>query len=264
MRWEMQERRMMLAAAAAASTGFPGGPDCAAAAAPPTSVGNALTCPSYYHLLSPEARQRLVEGAAGEPPPVSAGAFETAAILQSAASWSFSSFGSGHYLSPTGATPPSFQASGAPTAADLRLHESEAAVAALNFREASSYYARERLSAERLEDESTTAATGLGYPLMMEAPPIARTATTMASSVGSTAGLVAKQMKKTKKPFTIENIIAPDDHQDDNPSGKRITDMAEEKKVVLSMPRPIYAAGFAMQPSLTDSAHQRPSYGTAT
>lgn len=95
MRWEMQERRMMLAAAAAASQGFPGAPECAGAAtAPPTSMaGGALTCPSYY-LLSPEARQRLVEGAAGEPP-TAAGAFETAALLQSAASWGFSSFG-GH------------------------------------------------------------------------------------------------------------------------------------------------------------------------
>lgn len=250
MRWEMQERRMMLAAAAAASQAFPGaGPDCTAATAaaqPPTSVGSALSCPSYY-LLSPEARQRLVEGqAAGD-------SFETAALLQSAASWGFSAagFGSagGNYLGGAAAYP-----------TDVRLHESEAAVAALNFREASSYYARERLSAERLEDESTGTATGLGYPssLVLEAPPTSSAQLTGQQHVGSSRPIG----KKAKKPFTIENIIAPDDHQEELSIGKRIE--PEEKKIVLSMPRPIYAAGFAMQPSLGDSAHQRPSYGAAT
>lgn len=225
---------MMLAAAAAATQGFATGApppaECVAAAAPPTSVaGGAIGCHTgYYHLLSPEARQRLVEA---EP------AFETAALLQSAAaaSWSFSSFaGNGAY--PTSGYP-----------ADLRLHESEsAAVAALNYREASSFYAN------RGEDESTTTSspTSIGYSPMILEPP-------------STSLMVAR--KKTKKPFTIENIIAPDEGPQDQDRGspKGRIHVTEEKKLMLSMPRPIYAtAGFAMQPSLSD--HHRPSYGAAT
>jgi forkhead box protein len=217
MRWEMQERRMMLAAAAAASQALP---------APPAPVGAALGCPSYY-LLSPEARQRLAEGAAAEPPP----------LLQGAASWSF--------------TASSFGAAGAGTAGPPGYPgESEAAVAALNFREASSYYAR-----ERLEEEAPSTGPGYGMGLVLEAPPLA------ASAASGTAGLLARQIaKRAKKPFTIENIIAPDERQEERQEeGAR-----EEKRLVLSMPRPIYAAGFAVQPSLGDGAHQRPSYGAAT
>ncbi|XP_011506519.1 PREDICTED: forkhead box protein B1-like [Ceratosolen solmsi marchali] len=210
MRWEMQERRMMLAAAAAASQALP---------APPAPVGSALGCPSYY-LLSPEARQRLADGATAEPP-----------LLQGAASWSFSS---------------SFGAAGGGYPG-----ESEAAVAALNFREASSYYARERLE----EEPPATGPGGYGMGLVLEAPPVA------ASAASGTAGLLARQIaKRAKKPFTIENIIAPDERQDE----RQEESAREEKRLVLSMPRPIYAAGFAVQPSLGDGAHQRPSYGAAT
>ncbi|XP_014204410.1 forkhead box protein B1-like [Copidosoma floridanum] len=248
MRWEMQERRMMLAAAAVASQGAP-----TAATLAPTTTSTAATtaatlgCPSYY-LLSPEARQRLVEGATGEPAP-----FETTALLQTAASWTFSAFGGTGSTGATGylgatAGQPSYPGGGG----------------------ADPYYAAR-------ED----------YPLMLEAPTIPSTAI---SSSQAGLGLGGKHYhhhhphhqlhqqigKKAKKPFTIENIIAPDDHQrhhhhhhhgQPGEVGKRLVVEEEEelgKKIVLSMPRPIYAApGFGLQPGV-DAALQRPSYGAAT
>ncbi|XP_014231686.1 forkhead box protein E3-like [Trichogramma pretiosum] len=246
MRWEMQERGMMLAAAAAASTSFSTSPDCAS---------------NYYHLLNPEARQRLVEA---EQP------METAALLQNAAAaaaaWNFSSFGAatGAYLS-SGGSPYS--------------SSSETAVAALNYRDSGAFYARERLGSS--EDEANQSLPP-GYPLVLEAP-TAATTTMISHQACSTAGLLAKQIRKrTKKPFTIENIIAPDDvqqqqedhqhhvthshqHQHHSSANKR-HDIEEKKIQLLSMPRPIYAsaAGFGLQAGLSDGVHQRPNYGTAT
>lgn len=89
--------------------------------------------------------------------------------------------------------------------------------------------------------------------------------------------------KRVKKPFTIENIIAPDDNNESNGDGggsgigvgvgvgvgvgtgdeetSRLTDEPIAKKSSLLVPRPLYA-GYSM--SIATTGVQRPSYGTAT
>ncbi|XP_011870557.1 PREDICTED: uncharacterized protein LOC105563529 [Vollenhovia emeryi] len=82
--------------------------------------------------------------------------------------------------------------------------------------------------------------------------------------------------KRVKKPFTIENIIAPDDNEGSGDGGSggvgvgvgtgdeetsRLTDEPIAKKSSLLVPRPLYA-GYSM--SIATTGVQRPSYGTAT
>ncbi|XP_011695955.1 PREDICTED: uncharacterized protein LOC105454776 [Wasmannia auropunctata] len=95
--------------------------------------------------------------------------------------------------------------------------------------------------------------------------------------------------KRVKKPFTIENIIAPDDCNNEGSAGdgagagggagggsggsgsvgvgtsdeeaSRLTDEPIAKKSSLLVPRPLYA-GYSM--SIATTGVQRPSYGTAT
>jgi len=93
--------------------------------------------------------------------------------------------------------------------------------------------------------------------------------------------------KRVKKPFTIENIIAPDDNNEGSGDGggdgvgvdvgvgvgvgvgigtgdeetSRLTDEPIAKKSSLLVPRPLYA-GYSM--SIATTGVQRPSYGTAT
>lgn len=84
--------------------------------------------------------------------------------------------------------------------------------------------------------------------------------------------------KRVKKPFTIENIIAPDDNNESNGDGgggvgvnagvgdeemasSRLPDESIAKKSSLLVPRPLYA-GYTM--SIATTGVQRPSYGTAT
>lgn len=86
----------------------------------------------------------------------------------------------------------------------------------------------------------------------------------------------ANTEKRVKKPFTIENIIAPDDNNEGSGDGgsgvgigigtgdeetSRLTDEPIAKKSSLLMPRPLYA-GYSM--SIATTGVQRPSYGTAT
>ncbi|KMQ93270.1 fork head domain-containing protein fd4 [Lasius niger] len=84
--------------------------------------------------------------------------------------------------------------------------------------------------------------------------------------------------KRVKKPFTIENIIAPDDNNEGSGDGgngvgvntigvgdeeiaSRLSDESIAKKSSLLVPRPLYA-GYTM--SIATTGVQRPSYGTAT
>lgn len=83
--------------------------------------------------------------------------------------------------------------------------------------------------------------------------------------------------KRVKKPFTIENIIAPDDKLHEGSAGgengsggsgagdetaaARLSDESHAKKSSLLAPRPLYA-GYSM--SVTTAGVPRPSYGTAT
>ncbi|KAG5309330.1 FD4 protein, partial [Acromyrmex insinuator] len=71
--------------------------------------------------------------------------------------------------------------------------------------------------------------------------------------------LITNTEKRVKKPFTIENIIAPDDN---NEGTSRLTEVESiAKKSSLLVPRPLYA-GYSM--SIATTGVQRPSYGTAT
>lgn len=89
--------------------------------------------------------------------------------------------------------------------------------------------------------------------------------------------------KRVKKPFTIENIIAPDDNLHEGSGGEngsagsgggsvgagagdetaaaRLSDESHAKKSSLLAPRPLYA-GYSM--SVATAGVPRPSYGTAT
>lgn len=67
--------------------------------------------------------------------------------------------------------------------------------------------------------------------------------------------------KKTKKPFTIENIIAPDDDEIIQAASKMDVDLPTRKSSLL-VPRPFYA-GYAL-PVVKTSDIQRPPYGAAT
>ncbi|XP_050446757.1 uncharacterized protein LOC126849181 [Cataglyphis hispanica] len=86
----------------------------------------------------------------------------------------------------------------------------------------------------------------------------------------------ANTEKRLKKPFTIENIIAPDDNNEsigdvggvgvntsvgDEEIASRLSDESIAKKSALLVPRPLYA-GYTM--SIATTGVQRPSYGTAT
>lgn len=95
--------------------------------------------------------------------------------------------------------------------------------------------------------------------------------------------LTTNTEKRVKKPFTIENIIAPDDNNEGSGDGgsggsggsgsggvgvgvdeeaSRLTEVESiAKKSSLLVPRPLYA-GYSM--SITTTGIQRPSYGTAT
>ncbi|XP_053975858.1 hepatocyte nuclear factor 3-beta-like [Hylaeus anthracinus] len=77
------------------------------------------------------------------------------------------------------------------------------------------------------------------------------------SSVGLEAGIssqtnVQPEQKKKKKPFTIENIIAPDDEQ-------MTRNLEDGKRSHLLAPRPLYAGGFSFGLSAT-----KVPYETAT
>ena len=260
LRWEMQERRMMLAAAAAASSSFSGPPPPAECPAPAPVPG--LPCPAGYYLLPPEARQRLAEGAAEPPPP-----FEAAALLQGA-SWGFGGFGGGAAGSYLGA--PSISTAQLATTPTVCVGFASGGGAHappdIGYRESQGYYS------------STEDDTGTHSPTMT-------TQTTTSSSGGSSstsrstnlgyqhALALSSSGKRAKKPFTIENIIAPDEREDGHVHGHGHSHghgrsrnhenvRLEEKKLTLTMPRAIYASGFAIQPN--DPAHQRPNYGTAT
>ena len=83
------------------------------------------------------------------------------------------------------------------------------------------------------------------------------TSTTSVMTVTSQVG------KKTKKPFTIENIIAPDDEMSALGTVEhchRATSVGK-MSAILQMPRPMYA-GYALP--ITGSAIHRPPYGAAT
>ncbi|XP_047361505.1 defective pharyngeal development protein 4-like [Vespa velutina] len=87
-------------------------------------------------------------------------------------------------------------------------------------------------------------------------PIVNLTSTINNTSLSSSLGIG----KKTKKPFTIENIIAPDENELIEP--KTVSLESTTKKSPLLAPRPLYAAGYPLP--VASSAIQRHSYGTAT
>lgn len=72
----------------------------------------------------------------------------------------------------------------------------------------------------------------------------------------STTSIAQSAKAKTKKPFTIENIIAPDNNEDMPQDNSEI-----KKSVALMIPRPLYA-GYPLP--VVGASIQRPPYGTTT
>ncbi|KAI4486582.1 hypothetical protein M0804_005952 [Polistes exclamans] len=88
-------------------------------------------------------------------------------------------------------------------------------------------------------------------------PIVNLTSTINNTSLSSSLGIG----KKTKKPFTIENIIAPDENELTEPKSVSSLDSTTKKSPLLA-PRPLYAAGYPLP--VATSAIQRHSYGAAT
>ncbi|KYM90411.1 Fork head domain-containing protein FD4 [Atta colombica] len=280
LRWEIQERRMMVATASNhgdftgaagfgrfdGTTGLPAGP----------TAPEAVT--AGYYLLSPEVRQRLAGGATDGSNEILR-TYEAAALLHSAASWNFSGFP---------AVSPSYAVSQLPyiqqtTASRQTIHPTR------EMRD------ERRLSSDRAL-ENGIAATGRESETIFT---VEVERTQLPSNREDQVILTTNTEKRVKKPFTIENIIAPDDNNEGSGDGgsgggggggsggsggggsggsggsgsggvgvgvdeeaSRLTEVESiAKKSSLLVPRPLYA-GYSM--SITTTGIQRPSYGTAT
>ncbi|KYQ55536.1 Fork head domain-containing protein FD4 [Trachymyrmex zeteki] len=269
LRWEIQERRMMVATASNhgdftgaagfgrfdSATGLPAGP----------TAPEAVT--AGYYLLSPEVRQRLAGGATDGSNEILR-TYEAAALLHSAASWNFSGFP---------AVSPSYAVSQLPyiqqtTASRQTIHPTR------EMRD------ERRLSSDRAL-ENGIVATGRESETIFT---VEVERTQLPSNREDQVVLTVNTEKRVKKPFTIENIIAPDDNNEGSGDGgsgggggsgnggggvgvgvgvgdeeaSRLTEVEPiAKKSSLLVPRPLYA-GYSM--SIATTGVQRPSYGTAT
>ncbi|XP_043464109.1 forkhead box protein B1-like [Leptopilina heterotoma] len=281
LRWEMQERRMMLAAAAAAAsatTGNFGFTETSAGIGTGTDACRTnIPCTGYY-LLSSEARQRL----ANTVPEVGSEAtspYEPTTLLHPG-SWNFTGLGGTPYISQLPAYPHSSSASELTerrrSIPSLTLGESESTICSLArdvepFSEISyeaGYYHRERPDEEssistssRLEAlYSDTSVTNLSSNFASRLSPgfesspsnvsqqqrTPRTSPTLeVISVRHSNISPSKQVgKKTKKPFTIENIIAPDEEEI---SLRKSFEVVEIKSTTpMRMPKPLYTAGYPL------------------
>ncbi|KAG7210280.1 hypothetical protein KM043_011824 [Ampulex compressa] len=230
MRWEMQERRMMVGTGPSGFTGLEAGPEAVAG----------------YYLLSPEVRQRLA-GAEGSNEILRT--YE-AALLHSG-SWSFSGFPVAPYVSQLSYLQQPRQG--------LPCEPAVAREPDFSSREPTYELPyRDKLLEEEAPSSSSTSTTGIyaaiGSP--PDSPNSSRTYARLArnehGSVGQTTSL--SKAKRAKKPFTIENIIAPDDDEDKRADGAA-------RKTALLVPRPLYA-GYSLPVGAANV--QRPSYGAAT
>ena len=295
----MQERRMMLAAAAAAATATTGGfgfSEAAAGVGTGTDACRAnIPCTGYY-LLSPEARQRLAS-AVPDVGSEAASPYEAAALLHPG-SWSFTGFGTTSYVPQLPAYPHSSSTSDLSDRrriSALPMVENESAIRSLGrdiepFTEGAyevGYYHRERPGDE--ESPSSTSSRLEGHYPDTTSPTLSSNtfASRLSPGFENSPGNITQQRtprtspgleivpirntnsspskqvgKRTKKPFTIENIIAPDEEEK---ASRESFEVVERKTTtLLSMPKPLYAAGYPLPGVVTSNAIQRPPYGTTT
>lgn len=231
LRWEMQEKQIMLATAAA-SNSFLGASQSSTEFSTANNVAD-LSYSSLCCLLPPDPRQRLAESSTESPPP-----FDLSQNL----SWNsgnFSAIEAGtSYLGPSISGLQSSMYSA--TSKDHVLSGSNTDNGILGFsRNRGSYLSspKEECSTElptidASTNVSTTTTFASGFKTNTSAYNQLKTLSSMSSN--QTSG------KRAKKPFTIENIIAPDETANSNRS--------TEKRVMLTMPKPIYmASGFSTE-----------------
>ncbi|XP_012220102.1 uncharacterized protein [Linepithema humile] len=345
LRWEIQERRMMVASASNSGEHFAGAVGFSrfdGASGLPTGPAAPEAVTAGYYLLSPEVRQRLAGGASADGGSEILRTYEAAALLHSAASWSFPGFPAVSHTSYAVSQLPYLQQTTAPTrqttihpgtrdirdaerrlSSDRALENGSAIVVAAGresetvFTGENTYeitgYNRDKLAEEEpLSSSSSTSSSsrinlyrGAAVTSAASSPPTSPTSPNSLAVTKSpyrhlspisnlvaevertqlpsaredpsaTVVLTANTEKRVKKPFTIENIIAPDDNEGGGDGGgggggictsagdeeaSRLSDETIAKKSPLLVPRPLYA-GYSM--SIATTGVQRPSYGTAT
>ncbi|XP_063991128.1 forkhead box protein C2-A-like [Diachasmimorpha longicaudata] len=241
LRWEMQERRMMVATTSA-STGF--------------GLEAAQEAPSSYYLLSAEARQRLTSGVIPDPSEVNR-PYDTSLLPNG--SWSFSNF-NGTYMTHL----PAYLQSSRQSLLSSEMSDSRAICSRISSIEGNTSTVGSRdaydIYRDRLYDEEHSptlpskvyrppdiifgsSSSPRLSPSYADGTDVAgidqRTPTRTSPSLEATVLPLPHQTnshKKAKKPFTIENIIAPDD------------DEHRSSETALLIPRPLYA-GYSMTAS---------------
>ncbi|XP_066584444.1 uncharacterized protein [Prorops nasuta] len=273
LRWEMQERRAMLAAGSPGATATFG------------------RFESSYYLFSPELRQRLAGMEPSTTPPEAIRGYESQ--LLHSASWNFSNFAGSPYVNQLPSAylhpGPARQALPPPGAeipegyqlCENRIDSGGGGGGGLY--EVGNFDAFR----DKADDDSSRTATSI-YTLpasprsspQPSSPPIdvskrfqrdargfnemvepsrssdVESNATSTTNVISPSGLTGK---KAKRPFTIENIIAPDERE---ASPEAIVESLAKKSSLLAAPRPVYV-GYATLPVAT-SGLQRSPFGTAT
>lgn len=265
LRWEMQDRRMMVNSTS--GTGF-------------SMDSSSPEASSAYYLLSTDARQRLVGGNLPEVTDINR-SYDTATLLQSG-NWSFSGFNGSSYM---GHLPAYLQStrhtSILPTDICNRIPTMEPSQ---NVPASFEVY-RERLQYdEETSNRCDNFSASPTLPSKIYRPPdvvfgsslsprlspnyadgtevIGVDQRTPQTSPSLETTVIPSRQKRAKKPFTIENIIAPD--EDDNKTHKVNEDDGVRlitSKTGLLIPRPYYA-GYPL--TTTEHRVHRSPYGTAT
>ncbi|XP_008555001.1 forkhead box protein C2-A [Microplitis demolitor] len=303
LRWELQERRMMVASSSAAAS-FGG---IETPTPEPASAGAiAVAPPPGYYLLSPETRQRLSEVNEVNR------SYDATTLLRTG-NWAFTTGFNGSYM---GHLPAYLQSSPPNRQSILTTDLSENHSMPSNPREDISY-SRERtfqVYRDRLYDDDVKRLDGTyshspTLPSKIYKPPdivfgssssprlspsyadgtdvvvgidqrTPQTSPSLEATVIPISNSNSKlsRQKKTKKPFTIENIIAPDEddkisikdnssssssisnHSSNSDTPIRINNNNNNKNGLL-IPRPLYA-GYPL--TVSEHGVHRSPYGTAT
>ncbi|KAK0168898.1 hypothetical protein PV327_002657 [Microctonus hyperodae] len=279
LRWEIQERRMMVTSTAANGFGLETTPETA----------------SGYYLLSAEARQRLAGGTLPEVSDVNR-SYEAATLLQSG-NWSFSGFNGSYMTHLPAYLQSSSRQSIIPTenrSICSRIPTIEANTSVGGSRDIETYHERQYdVYRDRFYDDETRL-DGFSHsptlPAKVYRPPdvvygssasprlspsyadgtdvvvgidqrTPQTSPSLEATVIPISNCTSRQ-KRAKKPFTIENIIAPDD-DDKIKNQEEDTIRLRTKTSSLLIPRPLYASYNALTTASEHAVHRSP-YGTAT
>ena len=242
-----------------------------------------IPCTGYY-LLSSEARQRLAS-AVPDVGSEAASPYESAAHHHSG-SWNFTGFGASSYVPQLPAYPHSSSNSELTdrrqTVPAFSMIKSESGIRNLgreiDFTEEAfevGYYLPEQpaneesptLTSSRLEalypvTNSPTLSssnftsrlspgfdTSLGIVNQHQTTPRTSPGLEIIPMQSSNSNSSKEVGKRTKKPFTIENIIAPDEEEKASRESFKIAEM--ETTSLLSMPKPFYAAGYPLSGVIT-------------